>query len=352
MHGEAVYIGLDVGAHKTSVVSSQGARAVFGSAVGWSKHCGGPTAVGQTAVFGTQAIAQGDALELVKPFARDLVVSNTPSIPGQRFGRPGHVREAARLLIEYGVAQVHTTALLPIFGTVSVPAYATQEFKLEMLEACSGTFTTTLVVPAPLAVAYSLQHFDRTLVVDIGEDITSLYAMPEACLQEEQPVSLPLGGRTVEERFVQHVRDAHSDAEIDHAIARDLKERYGYQGDHQRRVVVTLNSKMGQHEHDLTDQLNHACLSFAEALVEGVLEWGATMGDISQRHILLAGGGSRLRGIDALVEGVLAVRCPMTVSRVQDGVFAAATGALQLAMDAPQECWDALQQLDRVCFAA
>ncbi len=356
MHSEAVYVGLDIGAHKTSVVSSQGHRAVFGSAVGWSKGCVGPTAVEQNVVFGEHAIAQGHALQVVKPFAEEFVVSSTTRNSVRSVTEHQQVQNAARWLIEHGVSQVHASSSLPVFGTLGVSARASQAFKLAMLEACTAAFATTLLVPAPLAVAYSLQHVDGTLVVDIGEDVTSLYAVPEACLREESQVFLPIGGRTLDERIIEQVRSDYPDAEINHAIAREIKERFGYQGDQQRRVVVMLNSSNGCHEHDLTEALNNACRSFAELLAESILEETAKLGILPSRaredHLLLAGGGSRLRGIDTLLEGGISKKCPVRVSRVQDGVFAAATGALQLAMDAPHDCWAALHQLDRDCFAA
>lgn len=356
MHGNPVYVGLDVGAHKTSVVSSLGHRAVLGSAVGWGKHGDLPSAIGQSVVFGEQAIAQGQTLQVVNPFARDVVVSHTTSTLEPNTGDAQHVRDAARLLIDHSVAQVRTSPSVPIYGTLSVPPQAAQAFKLAMLDACSGTFATTLIVPAPLAVAYGLQHFDGTLVVDIGAEDTSLYAMPDSCLQEEDQVSVPLGGRTLEEYFIRLVNDAHPEAELNHAIAREVKEKFGYQGDCQRRAVVTLSSNMDRREYDLTELLNKACRSFVTSLVDAILERGvdqrATFQQTLPGHILLTGGGSRLRGIDTLVESTISEQHPITVSRVQDGVFAAATGALHLAMDAPHDCWSALHQLDRASFAA
>ena len=55
--------------------------------------------------------------------------------------------------------------------------------------------------------------------------------------------------------------------------------------------------------------------------------------------ILLAGGGSQIRGLAEEVRSNLTEFGPCRVSSVEDPIYAGATGALKLAMDMPDAEW-------------
>ena len=96
-------------------------------------------------------------------------------------------------------------------------------------------------------------------------------------------------------------------------------------------------------KHDITDEMRRACESILPAIVESTLELIAKFDpeyqDIIRQNIILAGGGSQIRGLDEYLENVLSEYGPAKVHIVDDPLFSGADGALALAQDMPAEYW-------------
>jgi rod shape-determining protein MreB len=62
--------------------------------------------------------------------------------------------------------------------------------------------------------------------------------------------------------------------------------------------------------------------------------------DAVRRNIILAGGGSQIRGLARYLERELGAYGPCKVKAVDDPLFAGADGCLALARDMPPEYWE------------
>jgi rod shape-determining protein MreB len=139
-------------------------------------------------------------------------------------------------------------------------------------------------------------------------------------------------------------------------MVRDIKEKHGFAQDPPRPVLVEIPTDDGPREFDLTDPLREACRTIVAPIVEGIREVLRKVDpeyrDVLRRNILLAGGGSQLRGLDQAVEKQLATCGGGAVRRVHDSAYAGAAGALKLAMAMPAEKWDHIKSLGQLVPAA
>jgi rod shape-determining protein MreB len=98
--------------------------------------------------------------------------------------------------------------------------------------------------------------------------------------------------------------------------------------------------------HDIKDEVRRSCESILPALLETTTEMIARFDPEFQikikNNIVLAGGGSLIRGIGEYLQDALKEYGSCKVTRVTDPLFAGADGALRLAQDIPSKYWETL----------
>ena len=98
----------------------------------------------------------------------------------------------------------------------------------------------------------------------------------------------------------------------------------------------------------LGDQLREACESVLPDLIASARELITTFDPEFQnemrQNIVLAGGGSQIRGLAEEVRSNLTEFGTCKVDAVEDPVYAGAYGALRLAMDMPESEWRKFEQ--------
>jgi rod shape-determining protein MreB len=345
-----IYVGMDLGTFKTSVTSSNGAREVLYSAVGWPKDHIAQTMLGRPVTFGRDIVEHRLALHVVRPFEKGVLKYNSHTDAGLPAERMDKHREAARLLIEHAVSLTRPPKGAPIYGVIGAPARATVTNKKVLLDAARGAFDAVLIVSEPFTIAYGMNRLSDTLVIDIGAgtiDICPVYGTFPA---EDDQLTLPLGGDFIDEQFLSQMRSAYPDAQLSANMAREIKEKYGFVHDVNEKALVTLPVNGRPRQFDVTEPLKTACRMIVGPIIEGLHELIARFDpEFQQRmlnNIVLGGGGSQLRGLDRVIEDALKEYGGAKVTKVYDPVFAGAVGALRLAMDMPPDNWSEIEQLD------
>jgi rod shape-determining protein MreB len=343
MEKDAIFIGMDLGTFKTSVTSSTGTRDAIPSSVGWPRDQIARTMLGRDVVFGKDVIDHRLALNVVRPFEKGVLKYHAADEVGVPADEMERHKEAARLLVEHAVALTRPPKGCPIYGVIGAPSRASIENKSAILEAACHTFDAAMIVSEPFAVAYGMNRLSDTLVIDIGAGTIDLCPIHGTFPTEECQITLSLGGDFVDDQLVKLIRQKHPEAQVSLNMVREIKEKYGFVHNVNEKAVVTLSAAGKPRPFDLTEVLKAACHMIVPPIVEAVrnviIKADPELQPRLLNNIVLAGGGSQVKGLDRVLEEALTEYGGAKVKRVYDALFAGAVGALKLAMGMPVSAW-------------
>ena len=82
--------------------------------------------------------------------------------------------------------------------------------------------------------------------------------------------------------------------------------------------------------------------AIVETTIEMIARFDPEFQEKIKNNIIIAGGGSLIRGIREYLQDALKEYGPCHVTLVKDPMFAGAAGALKLAEDMPSQYWEPL----------
>ena len=99
---------------------------------------------------------------------------------------------------------------------------------------------------------------------------------------------------------------------------------------------------------DLTESIRVACSVLIAPIVDGIQKLVATFDPEFQQklkgRVLLAGGGSMVKGLDTAVEKAMHERLGGgKVIRIEEPIYGGSNGALKIAHDMPEDFWEQLK---------
>jgi rod shape-determining protein MreB len=201
-----------------------------------------------------------------------------------------------------------------------------------------------MVVSEPFSVAYGMGALDNAMVIDIGAGTVDFCIMHGTMPTEEDQRSLFTAGDYVDEQLFNLLSERHPEADFTLNMVRRFKEQHGFVGTPPGKVEVEVPVHGRMVKLDIARELRKACESIVPAIAETAMEMIARFDPEYQEkvrnNIILAGGGSQMKGLAEFLGKELADFAPTSFRVVDDPLYAGVDGALELAKDMPEEYWE------------
>jgi len=330
-----MFVGIDLGTSRSAICSSNGMREWIESYAGWPKDFIAEQVVGKPVLFGVEALEHRLSLDICRPLERGIIKEGIES--SERA-----VKEIIRHLID--LAQPDPAQ--KIHAVVGVPSDSLKVNKLAIRRAVAEYVHTLMVVSEPFAVAYGMNLLNDALIIDLGAGTVDFCIMHGTIPSEEDQRTIFTAGDYIDEQLFNYLIEKCPNSKFNKNMVRQFKERFSFvrEIDEPIRVELPVNGKPVMH--DIKDAVRRACESILPSLIETTTEMIARFDPEFQmkikNNIVLAGGGSLIRGIAAYLQDALKEYGTCKVTCVADPLFAGANGGLKLAQDMPSKYWETL----------
>lgn len=334
-----IHVGIDLGTSRSAVSASNGQRHVVDSYVGWPVDMVARKVLRRPVLIGREALENRSMLDLHRPLERGLLKEGSEKDQEA-------VRQLLVHLLELAGLEESARGTTQVRAVVGVPAEALRVNKQQLRTAFSGLVDALLIVTEPFAVAYGIEALLHAMVIDIGAGTTDLCVMCGRYPTEEDQRTLLNAGDWVDEQLGRLIAARYPEASISPFMVREWKERHSFVGEPHDSVLVSAPVKGKPTELDITEALRAACEGLVPPIAETMLDLIARVEPEFQskvrNNIVLAGGSSAIRGLDAALAAALQEIGGGVVRTVEDPVFAGSDGGLAIAIDAPDGDWEKL----------
>lgn len=341
-HG-VLYIGVDLGTSRTSIASSNGVRETVASVIGYPKDLVSRKHLKKEVLYGQDAFDNRLSLDFYRPLAHGVIKAADET--GEKKDNP-NVKAAADL-VRHAVRLADPRQDELLYGVIGCPAQASIHNRKAIIEAARAVLDSVMICSEPFAVAYGLNRFSDTLVIDIGAGTTDLCRMHGTMPDAEDQITLNHAGDQIDNELLERIKKKVPEAQLTINMVREYKDRWASVRDTIEPIKVRIPIQGKPTEFDITEEMRGACRTIVEPIVEGLSKLIASFDPEFQErlkeNVLLGGGGSQIAGLGDEIERVMQDRLGGgAVHTVEEPVYAGANGALKIAHDMPEEYWEKL----------
>ncbi len=341
-HG-VLYMGIDLGSSRTSVSASNGVRETVASYVGYPKDVVAKKLLKKDVLFGDEALEKRLSLDFHRPLAHGKLKF------AESTGKEAEdALKATKDLLAESIRRARPRKDELIYAVIGVPAQASIKNKEAILAAARESVDSVMLCSEPFAVAYGLDMLDDVLVIDIGAGTTDLCRMHGTMPEESDQITINYAGDFIDDELVKRFKKSCAGADFSIQMVKLIKEKFGSVSDEMERALVTFPVKGKPTQFDVTDDIRQACRCIIPPIVDGLGKLISTFDPEFQSklrsRVLLAGGGSLIRGLDYAIEAHMHEHLGGGhVIKIEEPVYGGANGALKVAHDMPAEYWEKLR---------
>lgn len=333
---EKLLVGIDLGTSRSAISAANGKKNWVESYVGWPKDFIAKKVIGKSVLFGEEAIKHRLSLDMYRPLKNGVIKEGT-----------ARDEEAVQELIRHLITLVDQgKSEAKIRAVVGVPAESFKVNKVAIKKAVAEFSEALFVVSEPFAVAYGVGALDNALVIDIGAGTVDFCIMHGTVPAEEDQRTVLTAGDYIDQQLFTMLEERYPNADFTLNMIRRFKEQFSFVGKRGKDIEVEIPVDGKATVHDITDEVQRACESILPAMVESTLELIAKFDpeyqDTIRQNIILAGGGSQIKGLADYLEGAIGEYGPTKIQIVPDTLYGGADGALELAQEMPDEYWTEL----------
>ena len=350
---KTVLVGFDFGTNKSCVLAGAPGSTditvskVVPSVVGYVNDgiVDGIIAGNAQILYGEDALRNMLHVRLVAPMAEGVIAQP----------------EAARDFLGHLRALIDPTGHAEIRAVIGVPANAVAEAREDIRQSAYGIFDRVLLIPEPFLAALGYRDDSRvgqsnyldpvvnSLFIDIGGGTSDVCLVQGYFPTRDDQISIPFAGDAIDELLHEELNRVYPNNGLSRHKVREIKETHGYVGPSRKPLEVKVHMGGKPHTIELGDTIARACNTLVDRIYPAITTLISRASSDSVlallQNIVVTGGGSQLKGIDAVLQKKLTddgFESPKVKVAGHDYKRYVAIGALKAARSARENQWQVL----------
>ncbi len=348
-----ILVGFDLGTNASCVLASAAeskdltVSKIIPTVVGYAREglVDGIIANNATTLIGEEALNHRLQLKMIAPLEDGIIAQLDP----------------ARDFIHRVRAVIDPAGSAEIRAVIGVPANAGQPAKEDIRNCAAGVFDRVLLIPEPFLAALGFRDEARlgqptyvdpvtnSLFIDIGGGTSDLCLIQGYFPTTEDQISLAFAGDSVDKLIEDDLQRTYPNNGLSRATIRQIKEEHSYVGPIRKPIDVKVLIGGKSHTLELGETIGRACNRLLDKIYPALttLIARASSDSVAQllQNIVITGGGSRIRGLDTVIQQKLTddgFEAPKVRLAGADYKRFVAVGALKAARSAREDQWQHL----------
>lgn len=348
-----ILVGFDLGTNASCILAGPAegkdttVSKIIPTVIGYAREglVDGIIANNATTLIGEEALAHRLQMKMIAPLEDGIIA---------------HV-EPARDFIRRVRAVIDPTGSAEIRAVIGVPANAGAPAREDIRNCAAGVFDRVLLIPEPFLAALGFRDDTRigqanyvdpvtnSLFIDIGGGTSDLCLIQGYFPTADDQISLAFAGDAVDKLIEDDLQRMYPNNGLSRATIRQIKEEHSYVGPIRKPIDVKVLIGGKSHTLELGETIGQACNRLLEKIYPALttLVSRASSDSVAQllQNIVITGGGSRIRGLDTVIQQKLAddgFESPRVRLAGQEYKRFVAVGALKAARSAREDQWQHL----------